>query len=290
VVEGRERRKEAMKKIAGLVLMFLICAGAGRAAETTVSLEGGQFGLESRNCVRDDKRITGAAKLYGSFGYGTAVYEFQVSRKAENLGAEADFINPKKKRLSIYLFNFGSAKDANPARAKELDPQWWLWGDSQEDNWVTPANQEASDGTGKVNFVSPQGKVRMLLHAPGGIPYLSDGLFFISRVGLAIKTAEAGLAGFQSSDNAWMEGGVALAKGIGKPPPGLQGMSAARGRILALRAAKADAMRNLLAALGNVRREDGTLIIQGTLQGVKTKEEKTLPDGSVEVTVEMAVQ
>jgi hypothetical protein len=136
-------------------------------------------------------------------------------------------------------------------------------------------------------FVSSGGKVRMLLHAPGGIPYLSDGLFFISRVGLVIKTAEAGLAGFEPSVNAWMEGGVAFAKGIGKPP---QGMSAARGRILALRAAKAVAMRNLLLSLGNVKREDGTLYVQGTLQGVKVREEKDLPDGSVEVVVEMAVQ
>jgi hypothetical protein len=287
VVKGRERRKEAMKKIAALVLMILISTGVGRAAETTVSLEGGQFGPESRNCVKDDKRITGGAKLYGSFGYGTAVYEFQVSGKAENLGAEADFINPKKKRLSIYLFNFGSAKDANPARAKKLDPKWWLWGDSQEDNWVTPANQAASDGTGEVAFVSPQGKVRMLLHAPGGIPYLSDGLFFISRVGLKVGTTEAELTGFQTSEDAWMEGGVVLAKGIGKPP---QGVNPARGRILALRAAKAVAMRNLLLSMGEVRREDGTLYVQGTLVGVKVREEKTLPDGSVEVVVEMPVE
>jgi len=279
-----------MKKIAAFVLMALISAGVGRAAEMTVSLEGGQFGPESRNCVRDDKRITGAAKLYGSFGYGTAVYEFRITGKAEKLGGEADFINPKKKRLSIYLFNFGSAKDANPARARDLDPKWWLWGDSQEDNWATPrppADQEASDGTGKVAFVSPQGKVRMLLHAPGGIPYFSDGLFFISRVGLVIKTAEAGLAGFQVSDNAWMEDGVVLAKGIGKPP---QGADPARGRILALRAAKVVAMRNLLLSLGNVHREDGTLYVQGTLQGVKVREEKDLPDGSVEVIVEMPVE
>jgi len=276
-----------MKKIAALVLMVLISAGVGRAAETTVSLEGGQFGPESRNCVRDEKRITGAAKLYGSFGYGTAVYEFQVSGKAERLGAEVDFINPKKKNLSVYIYNFGSGKDANPAHSKDVDGKWWLWGDSQEDNWVTPANQEASDGTGKTAFVSPQGKVRMLLHAPGGIPYISDGLFFISRVGLKVGTTEAELTGFQTSDNAWMKGGVALAKGIGKPP---EGMAPARGRILALRAAKAVAMRNLLLFLGNVRREDGTLYVQGTLVGVKVREEKTLPDGSVEVTVEMAVQ
>ena len=279
-----------MKKIAAFVLMALISTGAGRAAVTTVSLEGGQFEPESRNCVRDDKRITGAAKLYGSFGYGTAVYEFQVSGKAENLGAEVDFINPKKKRLSIYLFNFGSAKDANPARARDLDPKWWLWGDSQEDNWATPrppADQEASDGTGKVAFVSPQGKVRMLLHAPGGIPYLSDGLFFISRVGLKVGTTEAELTGFQTSEDAWMEGGLVLAKGIGKPP---QGVNPARGRILALRAAKAVAMRNLLLSMGEVRREDGTLYVQGTLVGVKVREEKTLPDGSVEVVVEMPVE
>jgi len=276
-----------MRKMAVAALIVLLCAVTGWAGETTVSLEGGQFGPESRNCVKDDKRITGGAKLYGGFGYGTAVYEFQVSGKAERLGAEVDFINPKKKRLSIYLFNFGSAKDAHQARAKELDPKWWLWGESQEDNWVIPADQEASDGTGKVAFVSPQGKVRMLLHAPGGIPYLSDGLFFISRVGLVVKTAEAGLVGFEPSDNVWMEGGVVLAKGIGKPP---EGMSAARGRILALRAAKADAMRNLLVALGNARREDGTLVVQGTLQGVTTLRERTFEDGSAEVIVEMAVQ
>ena len=276
-----------MKKIAALVLMVLISAGVGRAAETTVSLEGGQFGPESRNCVRDDRRITGAAKLYGSFGYGTAVYEFQVSGKAERLGAEVDFINPKKKNLSVYIYNFGSGKDANPAHSKDVDGKWWLWGESQEDNWTAPGEQEARDGSGKMAFVSSGGKVRMLLHAPGGIPYISDGLFFISRVGLIIKTAEAGLAGFQPSVNAWLDGGVAFAKGIGKPP---QGMSAARGRILALRAAKADAMRNLLVALGNARREDGTLVVQGTLQGVTTMRERTFEDGSAEVIVEMAVQ
>jgi hypothetical protein len=276
-----------MRRMAVAALIVLLCAVTGWAGETTANLEGGQFGPESRNCVRDDRRITGAAKLYGSFGYGTAVYEFQVSGKVEKLGAEVDFINPKKKNLSVYIYNFGSGKDANPAHSKDVDGKWWLWGDSQEDNWVTPANQEASDGTGKTAFVSPQGKVRMLLHAPGGIPYISDGLFFISRVGLKVGTAEAELTGFQTSDNAWMEGGVALAKGIGKPP---EGMAPARGRILALRAAKAVAMRNLLLSLGNVRREDGTLYVQGTLVGVKVREEKTLPDGSVEVTVEMAVQ
>ncbi len=276
-----------MRRMAVAALTVLLCAVTGWTGMTTVSLEGGQFGPESRNCVRDDKRITGAAKLYGSFGYGTAVYEFKVSGKAENLGAEADFINPKKKRLSIYLFNFGSAKDANPARARDLDPKWWLWGDSQEDNWATPADQEASDGTGKTAFVSPQGKVRMLLHAPGGIPYLSDGLFFISRVGLKVGTTEAELTGFRTSEDSWMEGGVVLAKGIGKPP---QEVNPARGRILALRAAKAVAMRNLLLSLGNVRREDGTLYVQGTLVGVKVREEKTLPDGSVEVVVEMPVE
>jgi hypothetical protein len=276
-----------MKKIAALVLMALISSGVGRTVETTASLEGGQFGPESRNCVKDDKRITGAAKLYGSFGYGTAIYEFQVSGKAERLGAEVDFINPKKKNLSVYLYNYGTAKDGNPAHSKDVDGKWWLWGESQEDNWTAPGEQEARDGSGKMAFVSSGGKVRMLLHAPGGIPYLSDGLFFISRVGLKVGTTEAELTGFQTSEDAWMEGGVAVAKGIGKPP---QGVNPARGRILALRAAKAVAMRNLLLSMGEVRREDGTLYVQGTLVGVKVREEKTLPDGSVEVTVEMAVQ
>jgi len=275
-----------MKKTVLFAVMLFLSMGLSWAAETTVSLEGGQFGPESRNCVRDDKRIAGGAKLYGSFGYGTAVYEFHVGTKTEKLGAEVDFINQRRKKLDIYLYNFGTAKDSNPARAKELDGKWWLWGESQEDNWVAPSEQKTSDGTGKMNLVSPEGKVRILLHAPGGIPYLSDGLFFISRVGLNVGTAEVELTGFQASENAWMESGIALAKGIGKPPKGL---SPAQGRILALRAAKADAMRNLLMALGNVRREDGTLYVQGTLQGVKVREEKDLPDGSVEVTVEMPI-
>ena len=276
-----------MRKMAVAALTVLLCAVTGWAGETMVSLEGGQFGPESRNCVKDDKRITGAAKLYGSFGYGTAVYEFQVSGKAERLGAEVDFINPKKKNLSVYLYNYGTAKDGNPAHSKDVDGKWWLWGESQEDNWTAPGEQEARDGSGKMAFVSSGGKVRMLLHAPGGIPYISDGLFFISRVGLVIKAAEAGLVGFEPSENAWMEGGLVLAKGIGKPP---EGMNPARGRILALRAAKAVAMRNLLMSLGNARREDGTLVVQGTLQGVTTMRERTFEDGSAEVIVEMAVQ
>ena len=273
-----------MRKTAVAVLIVLLGAVAGWAGERTAKLEGGQFGPESRNCVQDNGRISGGAKLYGSFGYGFAVYDLQVSAKADQLGAEVDFINARRKKLSVYIYNFGTARDANPEHSGDLDGKWWLWGDSEEDNWQAPSEQKASDGTGKMAFVSPEGKVRILLHAPGGIPYLTDGLFFISRVSLAAQIQEAGLEGFQASDNAWQEAGVVAAKGIGKPP---QGMDPARGRILALRAAKADAMRNLLLSLGNAHREDGTLYVQGTLQGVKVREEKDLPDGSVEVTVEM---
>lgn len=280
-----------MKKMAGVVFIVFLCVVAGWAAEMTASLEGRQFGPESKNCVQDNGRISDGAKLYGSFGSGIAIYELRVSEKADQLGAEVDFINARKKKLSVYIYNFGTAQDANPAHSGDVDRKWWLWGDSEEDNWKAPSEQKASDGTGRMALVNPEGKVRILLHAPGGIPYLTDGLFFISRISLAAQIPdqipESGLEGFQASDNAWIEGGVVAAKGIGKPP---QGMDPAKGRILALRAAKVVAMRNLLISLGNVHREDGTLYVQGTLQGVKVRDEKDLPDGSVEVTVEMPEQ
>jgi len=83
---------------------------------------------------------------------------------------------------------------------------------------------------------------------------------------------------------------VVRASGIGRPPPGKSG---AQARLLARRAAEVAALRNLLVRLqGWPARKPGRAAIapaQGSLRGYRFLPPKYLPDGSVQVTVELPV-
>jgi hypothetical protein len=91
-----------------------------------------------------------------------------------------------------------------------------------------------------------------------------------------------------------------LSKGIGVPPQKSYGKPQARP--LALRAARLDAMRNILEALQGVRIDSTTVVrnfatesdvilakVEGMVKGAKVVHQEYMSDGTVEVTVEMSL-
>ncbi len=91
-----------------------------------------------------------------------------------------------------------------------------------------------------------------------------------------------------------------LSKGIGVPPQKAYGKPQARP--LALRAARLDAMRNILEALQGVRIDSTTVVrnfatesdvilakVEGMVKGAKVVHQEYMSDGTVEVTVEMSL-
>lgn len=93
----------------------------------------------------------------------------------------------------------------------------------------------------------------------------------------------------------WTQG-VVTAKGSGAPPAGVTILSQAR--IMAERAAKADALRNLLEAVKGVRVDADTTVeslttksdrvmtrVSGIVKGARVVDKRYLSDGGVEVTV-----
>ncbi len=97
----------------------------------------------------------------------------------------------------------------------------------------------------------------------------------------------------------WTEG-IIEAKGIGVPPENLFGKPQARP--MALRAAKLDAMRNLLETTKGVRIDSTTTVknyavendiimsrVEGVIRGAKVVNQEYMSDGTVEVTIQMSL-
>ena len=102
-----------------------------------------------------------------------------------------------------------------------------------------------------------------------------------------------------NGDINWTKG-VVQAKGIGAPPEKYYGKPQARP--MALRAAKLDAMRNLLEATKGVRISSTTLVkdfavtsdiimsqIEGMVKGAQVVHQEYMSDGTVEVTMQMSL-
>jgi len=94
--------------------------------------------------------------------------------------------------------------------------------------------------------------------------------------------------------------GLVVAKGIGAPPQQYYGKPQARPT--ALRAARLDAMRNILEVIQGVRIDSTTTVknfatesdiitskVEGMVQGAKVVKQEYMSDGTVEVTVEMSL-
>ncbi len=127
-------------------------------------------------------------------------------------------------------------------------------------------------------------------------------IFFYAFIATFLATATASNDFVQQVENAvinWTKGTI-QSTGIGAPPRHMFGQPAARP--MALRAAKMDAMRNLLEATKGVRIDSNTVVrnfaiqsdvirseINGVVRGAKIVDESYMSDGTVEVTIEISL-
>ncbi|MEA3428288.1 MAG: hypothetical protein U9Q84_03525, partial [Thermodesulfobacteriota bacterium] len=128
----------------------------------------------------------------------------------------------------------------------------------------------------------------------------------IAFVGLLVFSASAYCAQWQNLIEQVGNGsinwtrGVVQAKGIGAPPEKYYGKPQARP--MALRAAKLDAMRNLLEATKGVRINSTTIVkdfaitsdiimsqVEGMVKGAQVVHQEYMSDGTVEVTMQMSL-
>ena len=124
------------------------------------------------------------------------------------------------------------------------------------------------------------------------------GIFLAMSVWVSSAPAEGGKDVLERLPNGvinWTQG-IVTAKGSGAPPTGITVISQAR--LMAERAAKADALRNLLEAVKGVRVDADTTVesfitkndvvmtrVSGIVKGAIVVDKRYLSDGSVEVTV-----
>ena len=130
------------------------------------------------------------------------------------------------------------------------------------------------------------------------VGFCSVSFFLVLALGgssLLVAEGQEVLERMKSGVINWTQG-IVTAKGSGAPPPGAKVISQAR--LMAERAAKADALRNLLETVKGVRVDADTTIdnfitkkdvvmirVSGIVKGATQVDKRYLSDGSVEVTV-----
>lgn len=274
-----------MKNLLCLALLAAL-AGAAQAGELGAKGSALEPGASRHAEVQGD-----AALLAGGFSFGAAVYEFSVPPALARAGAEIDFDNLKGKWLKLYIYNYGTARDDEAVRNRRLEPNWRLWESTDQGGTWRTGNPELIDlksGDGRIDYLGPQNKVRLLLYAHGGVPFIGDARFLIKGVSLIFPDEDrAGLEKIKgllvTSEDAWVEGEFLLVRGKGLPP--LAG-DEKTGRIAATRAAKVVAMRNLAVALGKIPRSGGTAMVPPN----RVRDSKYNPDGSAEVVLEVRLE
>ncbi len=274
-----------MKRL--LIIVILACCATALHAQQELNLNGSAFSSESKNVSSDGQN----GQLAGMFSYGAAVYEFSVPQGTDRFKAAVQFVNQRHKWLKLYVYNYGGAAGETFGN-KNLDPHWRLWQATDGGGvWVT-ANPEwvyAGAPGAKYDFAGPQHKVKLLLYADGGVPFLGDGRFLIQQVRLLCDAPSAQAATsvvplIVTSKDAWLEGGYLLVKGVGVAAvnPNRPGGENTR-RAMAIRAATVGAYRNLAVALGKIPRSGGTAQIPGS----RVREQKDLGNNQYEVTIEV---
>jgi len=271
-----------MKRI---IFFAVFLSASAWAAE--LSLKGSAFdpGASRNTTVQGE-----AALLAGMFSYGAAVYEFQVPPGQTRAGAEIDFDNLRGKWLKLYIYNYGTAHDDEAVRNRRLEPNWRLWQSTdQAGAWRTnnPELLELKSGDGRIDYLGPQNKIKLLLYAHGGVPYIGDARFLVKEISLifpdedqaALKEVKGLLV---TSEDAWIECEFLLVRGKGLPPLGGDEKT---GRIAAIRAAKVVAMHNLAVALGKIPKTGGTAMVPPN----RVRDTKYNADGSAEVVLEVRI-
>jgi len=125
-------------------------------------------------------------------------------------------------------------------------------------------------------------------------------VFVLAGTGVAVCSDDEDLTEQVGNGKINWSKGLVYSTGIGAPPANLYGKPAARP--MALRAAKMDAMRNLLEVVKGVRIDSSTTVrdfavesdvirtnVEGMIRGAEEVKKEYMSDGTVEVTMKMSI-
>jgi len=270
-----------MKKIKSFMAVVLAIAGLSSAAEVTI--DGSRLEASSRNA----KAAGQAARLSGSFTYGAAEYSVPLPPSADRVKMELSFDNQSGKWLKMYVYNYGTVYDDPSYRNQKLAPNWRLWqATNGTGSWTTknPEYLYTTSSDGRLDYLGPDNRLRILFYADGGVPYLGDGRFLVRQIKISYSSTEAVAARIITSENAWIEGNYLLVKGTGKGKvtidiPGYESMANTQ----ALRVARVTAYKNLGIALGKISPQGGT----ANIPGAKVRSTKIMEGYTAEVILEL---
>ncbi|MBI4727320.1 hypothetical protein HY768_08900 [candidate division TA06 bacterium] len=270
-----------MRKNTLFLAVWLTTAGLAAAAEITI--DGSRLEGSSHNA-----RAAGQyAQLAGFFTYGAAEYLAPLPVSADRVKMEVSFDNQRGKWLKMYVYNYGTVYDDPSYRNKNLVPNWRLWqATNGTGSWSTknPEYLYTTSSDGRLDYLGPDNKLKILFYADGGVPYIGDGRFLIKQIKIIYSSSEAVAAQIITSANAWIEGDFLLVRGVGKGKtkidlPGYESMTKSQ----ALRAARVTAYKNLGIALGKISPKGGT----ANIPGAKVRSTKFMEDGSAEMVLEL---
>lgn len=265
------------------IILTAVLAAAPLVAQENIEIKGKDFSEESRQTsVSGDQAI-----LKGLFSYGTAVYQFQLPAATDRVKAGISFRNLKNKWLKIYVYNYGTAYDDQSIRNKRLSPNWRLWeATNGDDFWESrsPMYLYTTSYDGRIDYLGPQNKFKILLYADGGIPFINDGRFIIERLRLEYSTSESLIPDIATSKDVWIEGNFMLVRGSGRTKsridaPGYEAIP----KLTALRLAKVDAYKKLALALKKIPLSGGTAAIPGS----QVRSTRYISDTEVEIILEV---
>lgn len=269
------------------LLLIALLSITVHAPGQEIFLNGSAFSPKSKNAS-----INGSAgKVAGMISYGAAIYEFSLPPGTKRFKASVQFVKQRGKELKIYVYNYGPFADNDAAGNKKLAPNWWLWQTAENDGVWSSTNPEwcyAGAPGGKYDFLGPQGRLKILLYADGGVPLLGDGCYLIQKVAIISDAAVAGANASATpviitSENARVEGRFLLVSGLGVVNPKTTGDDEKTKRLMAIRAATVVAQRNLAVALGVIQQNGG----EAQIPGARVRETKNLGNGQYRVTIEV---
>jgi hypothetical protein len=241
---------------------------------------GGLVTLDEEGCVW----LTGGQT--GSW----AEYEARLPSWVESFAVDVEWWSPRPgDGIAVYLYDYGAkGLDAILGAPGGLDYHWRLWSVSTDRYGFNSSSPEflltRGGNPGGLRPVDDAWRVRLLIYADGGLPFVTDEAVRLERVRWNISERDELWAPDSPSWGALVvpadapgfdfERDLLVASATGRPPAGEE--LTARGRLLAVRAATVQALALAVAYLGDVTTDT---VKPDQLPGYRILESRQLDDG-----------
>jgi len=269
-------------KAAPFLIFFLSAAVA--ASNLTVPADdlvrGG--GLVSVEC--------GGVRLTGGQTGSWAEYEVKLPFWVKSFAVDIEWWSPRPgDGIAVYLYDFGAKGSAGILGAPGgLDFHWRLWSVSTDRYGFSSSSPQflltRGGNPGGLRPVDDAWRVRLLVYADGGLPFVTDESVHLERIRWNISERDE-LWGPDSPSWSTLlvpgdasgfdfERDLLVASATGRPPVGEE--LSARGRLMAIRAATVQALALAVAYLGNVVAD---VVKPDQLPGYRILNREPLDDG-----------